>query len=68
VTRGNKIRARTSWEWEAQAQLAAEEAAACLRIGMPDRAARYSKLSIAAQEAARVKRLSEKHSPKEGKP
>ncbi len=65
MTRGNRIRARTSWEWDAQAMLAAERAAECLRLGMPDRAAKWSRLATAALEAARIKRLEErsKHSP-----
>jgi hypothetical protein len=69
MTRGNKIRGRTSWEWDAQAILACEEAAECLRLGMVERAAEWSRLAVIAQDAATLKRETEKiHSPKEGKP
>jgi hypothetical protein len=63
MTRGNKIRGRTSWEWDMQAILASEEAAECLKLGMVERAAEWSRLAVIAQDAANLKRATEKHSP-----
>jgi hypothetical protein len=66
MTRGNRIRARQAWEWEAQSIMASENAADCLLLGDTERAAEWTRLAVTASEVARLKRLeekSEKHSP-----
>lgn len=68
MTRGSHWRARTAWDWEVQSILASEEAAACLRSGLTEQAAEWSRLAVVATDAAAIRRLLEKHSPRSHRP